>query len=468
MTRLLKLTVFLMGLILLLLTLSEAFIRRSPFDDYVPIVVQPPQKDGTVEMVQAWPGRSTTLSMTSHHSRQIRVLGVFNEGQTVAYGAIKDDPSTMDYMLADAATPQGRRVINGILNGSLTISPDGKWVLYQTADAQRSFIVRQVETGQQWNISQIVQPLFVMNDGLNENVFSDDSAWLFVFVDDDGLPGTGHVMRIRLRDGLVEYLPLTASSFPGIKILGQVGERMIMSFDQHYYQLTLDQSVIELLPLDVPESTFGSGILLDEIGVLFLSQQNRSISVDITTGKVLWDVDDFIQPSWNVMDTGWMILPGHLPTAIRVHLMTGEIQTLPISGLTQPILAQTPDGAWLIYVEGRNGILEWRRMNWATQADVLIRGNMNDTDYVAISPDGHSLMLTKPDGLYQLNVKDGSLEFLLPAKDFWMLVDWMRPFTRTWRPAPLLLIALSLITISIVPRRLLQLLHRNPSSFRGH
>lgn len=472
MPRLLKFTTFLMGLLLLVVTLGLMSRRQTPFDDYVPIIMQPRQNDGTTRLVQVWEGSGAVLPITPGYVKDAQMLGVFDDGNTFAYAVVHDDYSVVDYMRANPNAPQGQRIVRNALYGSLVVSPDGKWVFYRQSDpaTDQPFIALEVETGQQWNITEIVRPARVIFQGLH--AFSRDGEWLFVSVVEAGSIPKARLMRIGLKDGTAETLPASVTLPRTISILRQVGDWMLVTMEDQVYRQSIEQASFEPLlsdrPPDENSAYWWSGY--DALGVVLLIRESHALGVEVNSREILWDYTDLGLTLGITTKSGW-ILGTYRSAPARINLVTGEIQLFDLSE-DDPgayLLTQTPDDQWVIYVHwDDNGFMEWRRRNWANQTDALIRAKMDDANFVGLSPDGRWLLLTQPDGLYRLNVQDGSFQLLLPDQDFAILAGWMRPFTRTWQLSPLLLIALALITLSILPRPLLQLLHRSPSSFRGH
>ena len=51
-------------------------------------------------------------------------------------------------------------------------------------------------------------------------------------------------------------------------------------------------------------------------------------------------------------------------------------------------------------------------------------------------------------------MQDGYSETVMPSNAHYDIVGWMHPNVQSWRPLPLILIALALMLIGIFPRRL--------------
>ncbi|MBZ0320454.1 MAG: hypothetical protein K8L91_28835, partial [Anaerolineae bacterium] len=468
MPRLLKLATLLMGLLLLVVTVGLGSRRQTPFDDYVPVVMQPRQNDGTTRLVQVWSGSGAVLPITPGYVQDAQTLGVFDDGTTYAYAVGWHDYSVVDYMRASPNAPQGQRIVRNALYGSIMVSPDGKWVLYRQSDPStgQPFVALNVETGQEWNITEIVRPVRVAFQGMH--AFSRDGEWLFVSAVEASSIPKSRLMRIRLSDGTSETLPPAVTLPRTISILGQVGDWMMVLMEDRVYRQSIHQPIFEPLLTDTPVAQNSEYWLggYDDLGVALLMRERHVLGVEVASRKILWAYTDLSLSLDSATKQGWMI-GAYQSGFARIHLVTGEIQT-PDWTTDAPgayVLAQTTVDQWLIYAQwDDNDIMEWRRMNWVTHEDSLIRGNMYDANFIALSPDGRWILLTHSDGLYRLNVQDGSFQLLLPDQDFAMLAGWTRPFTRAWQPLALIAIAVALITLSILPRRLLQLMHRNPSS----
>ncbi|KAB2854948.1 MAG: hypothetical protein F9K46_16255, partial [Anaerolineae bacterium] len=169
MPRLLKRATLLAGLLLLIVTLGLGSRRQSPFDEYVPVVVQPRQNDGTTRLVQVWAGSGAVLPITPDDVLDTQTLGIFDDGNTCAYADVWQEdsvtdyrrashyaplaPRIVDYVRATSNAPQGQRIVQNAVYGSIVVSSDGKWVLYRQSEPStgQPFIALNVATGQEWN-----------------------------------------------------------------------------------------------------------------------------------------------------------------------------------------------------------------------------------------------------------------------------------------------------------------------------
>ncbi len=465
MTRLLRMTGLLAGLCLLLLTLGGLALRPTDNSDWVPIVAQTRPTDGHVRLVQLWPGVPTPLPLMDAYAIDVHFEGIFAAGTTITYAALAEDYTLEDYYQSDVETPRGRRIFHQGIYASAVASPDGAWVLYMQNDPILTlpYWAIHLPTGRRWHISAIVQPSEVEVYGGHR--FSDDGRWLYVVVNEPAAIQTYALWRIDLSNGTGQRMPAGIQSPDFLRVLGQTGDWMILLHGRTLSRLRVDQYAIEpLLDTDWTQNDHETVEALHDLAVnpsiAVVWRGGRLIGVNVATLEVVWDYTEVGFGIGPANADGWRLATRyHLP--VRLSLITGEVQALPapLDPTQTFFIAQTPDSQWLIYASLAVDGLAWWRVNWATGESQLIRRAIHDTYFVGLAPDGQWILVNREDGLYRMSVRSGALELLLPGQPY-SVAGWMHPYVQSWRPLPLAIIALALVLIGILPRRLLKLPHR--------
>ncbi|GIK64829.1 MAG: hypothetical protein BroJett018_26230 [Chloroflexota bacterium] len=476
MTRLLKITLVLMGLLLLTVTLGGILVRPADNSEKVPLMAEQDLRQNHLRFFQIWPGVDRALTITPYDPSGYQFWGVDAAGEA-AYVA-KTDVAYQRLTFYQLHSSHPRPIVENAYAGTVYTSSNFAWVLYaiDQPDGGWEYWAVNLHTGQRWPVSQLIQPRIVAFRTVH--VFSSDEQWLYITAQEPD-PPRYEVVAMRLSDGVLVEVTNGHGGTTGVHLQGQVGDWVIFDRGEQMFRIRRDGS--DFGPLfDPPISQSEDEPSLPPFVFmaypsyhLALIQQNLlTLAVDVEAGKLVWQHGN-LRYGFTVDDTdGWIILTQEV-VSIRLHLPTGEIQPMPevFSAPATYRQADSSDGRWTLYEQQNpsTGVFAWWCSDWASGQSRLILADSTDYIVRGISPDGQWIWAAdnRESKLKRVRVSDGYTEIMFPGGEY-RIVGWMRPFVRTWQPAPLMLIALALITLSILPRRLLQLLHRSPSSYRGH
>lgn len=492
MWRVLKLTAVVMGITLLILTPLIQDARTPP--DILPIIhtVSYNPEDGTsavVETVQYWPTAPRNL-IINRRGVNGRLWHIAPSLDWALIFTGVNLSGTTDYYHVETAHAVFEPIIQDAIPVQTVFWPDCDGMIYTTAnpDGSLNYWVLYYPTKTHWRINDLVQP-YAAPDGTAERLFwgdgrsvlSRDGRWLYLVQREPD--GPYHIMAISVADKTITNLTAdqTFSEMPHLRI--PFNEWLIFRLGTRLHRLRRDGTGFGLLINDAWQPTDATQYEhsvreFEAWDVMVVGRDDQYVGVRVSTGEVLWEVGPDYSNIWGTKATpltadGWLL--STYPSG-KFSLVTGQFVLNPnpsTRNYHQDRLS--PDGTQLFYLEpnlttGGNDL--WR-LDVMTDDQRLIRADMGDVVNYEIAPDSQHVVVSYPDyHLAYLDVASGEMWTLLDTPpfptNFYEVVGWMHRFESTWQPSHLLWVALALITISILPRPLLQLLHRNPSSSRGH
>ncbi|MBZ0318174.1 MAG: hypothetical protein K8L91_17270 [Anaerolineae bacterium] len=467
MPRLFKITTFLMGLFLIIQTLSGWLLRRTDPDERVPLLAKDILHYENQRLLQVWPGIPRPLYLTPTLIRQ-RLYGVDARGEVAYFGANNDDLTRLMLYRIQPTNDTVQVVVPDAVNEALWVSPNFRWVMYPTAtpDGSLDYRVYNLNTHEQWSISEAVNPRTLIPYGHHQ--FSADEQWLYLSVQDPHLLSY-EIMAVRLTDRSAIELTAGPTQTDEKGKLVRVGDWLIFSYNDHYYRLSTDGSTVgplldltQVFPLNTgyPITTDDLSWVHSGHGIVIIYHADVMAAVEVATGRLLWQQAARVFEPFQPRSPDWAILNTRF-CCQRLHIPTGAIQqTRPDATLPKAqFLLSSPDDRWIMYAQPNpaTGILEWWQYEWATTEARLIRTNMDNFAARGLSPDGKWILVENLNShdWYRLRLDDGHMELLLTG-GIYRPVAWMRPLTRTWQPFPLLFIASALLIIGLIPRRLLK------------
>ncbi|MBZ0320453.1 MAG: hypothetical protein K8L91_28830 [Anaerolineae bacterium] len=475
MPRLLKITALLMGLVLLVMSLGGTMLRPNDPNEHVPVVYNEMAITDRQLYLQIWPGVTKPLHFLPPGYNMTQFLGINPHSGAIYFLRQGADYTRSDLVQISGIPPHAQTVAQDISPDSLiwprsqlTNARSFEWVMFASfkPDGNWEYWITHLVSGQRYNLSAWIAPHQVYYQGGGLVISTDRLLLLPTY---DSAQNRVNILRVDLQDGTWTNLTASYTLSPLLTAWTHMDDWLIIGNGPRLYRLSFDGAIFEPL---VEEDTGSSESLLSldkDSGIAVIEHNSDRLGIEVSTRRIIWQYSELDLGYGRSNNAQGWLLAWHNRVPVRLHIPTGEIQSLP-SSLDPfqdfPIL-QTSDTLIYTHKDPTSMEISWGRTNWDTGVTHLIRHRMNDFQLFDVSPDGRWLWLKGPDGLYRMRVADGHLDHLMDGGPYFS-VGWTRPFTRTWQPTPLLLIALALITFSILPRPLLQLLHRNPSSYRGH
>lgn len=471
MRGILKNTALLMGSLLCIFTLTVGQARSHELPDRVPLMAQDDPKYGAEvqRLVQIWPGISQPLILTDYETF-VRIVGVDAAGTSLYYEFISD---RQDYRNYCRVSPKNIKpqLLADTSDGIYGISPNLTWVLYDARDALGAwdFRVKNVQTGQEWSISELMQPRRLSS--IARHRFSTDETWLYIAAFDPNQFNT-EIVALHLADGTAVELSSGLIQVDEQGVKGAIDEWVIFSMDNTLYRIRNDGTGLSLLfdeaeivgYIERAEAPDYVVMTYPEHDLVIVRHRNLIFGVNSETGHILWQVESYGEGFDEYQPSGWVV-PNTSVCCSRFNVFTGVTQNMPDSDSTLPLiyLASDATGRWMAYAE-MNPVTQHRDSwlyDWDTGQSRLIRRTMDSFGQYAWSPDGEWLLMEDEitHNWYRLRLDDGHMELLL-TDGIYRPVAWMRPLTRTWQPIPLMLIASALLVIGLIPRRLFGFLRR--------
>lgn len=486
MWRVLKLTAAIMGITLLTLTPLIQDARTPP--EILPIIhiVNYYPEEGTSEVgetVQYWPiaPRNFIINRRGLNGRFWYIAPSLD--WAMGASGSRSEGLTNFYRIATTHAVF-QPIIQGAVSDQTVFLPYFEGMIYTTANSDGSFDywVWYYPSNTHWRINDLVQP-YDSPEGLPEPLFWDDGRgvlsldgrWLYLVQREPD--GPYHIMAISVTDKTITNLTAdqTLSEMPHLRTV--FDEWLVFRLGTRLHRLRRDGTGFGLLINDAwqpadPTMVEWSLREFEAWDVIMVARDDKLVGVRVTTGEVLWEAGTDLQDVWYTRSTPFTV-DGWLRTSSgKFNLLSGEFVSLP--GRNYQLERLSSDGTQLFYIEknpttGENDLWHEAILMDAKQ---LIRSNIGDVESIYVAPDSEHLVLGIDRRLDYVTVATGATRSLFETPVFSTTVfdvaGWMHRFEFAWQPSRLLVVAVTLITLSMVTRPLLQLLHRNPSSFRGH
>lgn len=458
MTRLLRLTAPLAGLILVTFALGGSFIRPADADEWVALMGEWDPYGDALGYFQVWPGVDSRLTYALAPGTLF--WGMDPTGRHAYFSTLHPSLTSLNYYQADSRL---RPIVKYAYAETVFPSPDFTWLIYGADDPNGGwdYYVTNTHTGQRWNLSDLVGARSVVYR--SQPQFSADGTWLYITVQEPDPLGF-EVVGINLTNGAVLDITKRHGGTDGARLRGLVGDWLVFDRgDEVLYRIRTDGSnfgdlfhlptrIDARYPIFV-EATYPA------YGLLLLRVDQTSYALDVPAGELRWQQSGLHVFDAPVSSTGWMTVT-QLGLVTRLHLPTGEISAMPFEDETSAnFLRDSPDGRFVFYLRFnmQSARYEWCVHEWATGESRIIPVNVDYLTLWAVSPDGNWLWVEDSGrGAWRrIRVQDGYGQTVLPYDTYYSVVGWMHPDVQSWHPLPLLLIALALMLIGILPRRLL-------------
>ncbi|MBZ0318175.1 MAG: lactonase family protein [Anaerolineae bacterium] len=456
MTRILKLTILLMGLLLLVTTLGYWAARAEKSSERAVVMREIDATGQHQRLIQIWPGFRRPYLLT-HEPLHGAVSWLTDTSSQLMVIAIRPGiEGGADYYRVNSSDQSLTRVAEGASDSLVASSPSQHWLLVALpAGTERDYWLIHLPTARRWSISKLLGPRQLAFPA--RHLFANDGQWLYLTLQADGAYS---VVRIDLADFTLRELATRLLPADYVGVQAQIGEWLIVWDGRHYNRVSTDGTDFgPLLEGDANDALF---TVYPDDGVALIHRDNRMLAVDVATQAILWEQTEFTMGFPASGPPGWInIWQEDINLLLRVS--TGETRALPaeLQGPSTTRRTLFSNGRWALYSRSATG-QEWWVYDWGSAKSRLLRQDMQYFRFVGVMPDEEWLLVENaawPYGLYRLNLRDGTLEQMTTGGSFtWM--GWTPPFLSTWQPFPLLFIGVLLMICPILfrlPRRWLKL-----------